>query len=166
MESPSQRLFEEDVRSAEFRIGAAKGCWGLQTLEVLPTAPAWPKRVLWITPAARLNAPERFHIRVDLEAYRSSQPTGTFWDLAQDARLALDKWPKGKDGSRFAKVFRRDSWKWAGQAFYHPYDRIAASDHTQWLREQPHLVWTPEHTIVHYLAEFYELLHGSDYIGV
>ena len=165
MESPSQRQFEEDVRSAEFRIGADKGYWGLPTPEVLPATPAWPRRVLWITPAARPNAPERFHIRVDLEGYRSTPPTGTFWDPARNERLALDKWPRGKDGSRFAKVFRTADWK-KGEAFYHPYDRVAASGHTKWPREQPHLVWTPEHTIVHYLEEFYELLHGSDYIGV
>jgi hypothetical protein len=165
MESPSQRLFEEDVRSAEFRIGEVKGYWGFPTPEALPDVPAWPKRVLWITPAARPNAPERFHIRVDLEGYRSAAPTSTFWDLARNEQLALDKWPKGKDGSRFAKVFRTTDWK-KGAAFYHPYDRVAASDHPQWLQQQPHLVWTPEHTIVHYLEEFHSLLQGNDYRGV
>jgi hypothetical protein len=78
--------------------------------------------------------------------------------------LALEKRPKGRPGSRFAKVFRTD-WE-GGRAFYHPYDRAAANSHADWPSTQPHLVWNANHTIVDYLAEFHALLNSGDYLGV
>jgi hypothetical protein len=165
MDAPDQRLFEADVADAEFLIGARKGWWDLAPASVLPTDLAWPKRIVWIAAAQRARSPDKFYFLLDLKGYRTASPTGTLWDPETKARLALEKWPKGKDGSRFAKVFRTADWK-RGEALYHPYDRVAAQDHREWKREQPHLVWTAERTIVDFLEEFYALLQGSDYIGV
>lgn len=164
MEKPDQRLFEEDLSSAEFRTGVVKEFWNLAGADLLPEQLAWPSRVFWLAAAARANAPARFHVLLDLAGYRSVPPTGTFWDPTTKSTLEFSKRPKGKTDSRFAKVFRTD-WE-SGLAFYHPYDRVAANGHTEWPKEQPHLVWTSEHTIVDYLEEFHSLLQCGDYIGL
>ena len=164
MDKPDQRLFEEDVLSAEFRTGVLKGFWDLAGADELLEGLAWPARVFWMAAAARANAPARFYVLLDLTSYRSVPPTGTFWDPATRSALEFSKRPKGKPDSRFAKVFRTD-WE-SGLAFYHPYDRVAAKGHTDWPKDQPHLVWTSDHTIVDYLEEFHSLLQGGDYIGL
>ena len=102
MEKPDQRLFEEDLLSAEFRSGAAKGQWGVPGPDVLSENLPWPNRVLWLAAAPRDKAPDRFHICLDLAGYRSVSPTGTFWDPSTKAALEVSKRPKGKPGSRFA----------------------------------------------------------------
>jgi hypothetical protein len=108
MEKPDQRLFESDLASAEFRAGALKGLWGLACEEVLPEQPAWPLRILWVEAAPRAEAPDRFYLRLDLDGYRTVPPTGTFWDPSAGEALVPEKRPKGKNDSRFAKVFRTD----------------------------------------------------------
>jgi hypothetical protein len=163
MVRPDQRLFEADVASAAFRAGALKGYWGLAGTDVLPEQPAWPLRILWIATAARPNAPDRNYVQLDLSDYRTVPPTGTFWDPATRALLEVAKRPKGRPGSRFAKIFRTD-WE-GGRAFYHPYDRVAAKGHPKWATEQPSLVWGNSHTIVDYLEEFHSLLNCGDYLG-
>ncbi len=168
MDAPDQSLFEEDLASAEFRSGAAKGKWGLPAPERLTEDFKWPKRLLWIAAAARANSPDRFHIAMDAAGYRVVPPTGTFWDPATKSLLAVSNRPKGKPGSRFERVFRTD-WN-SGTAFYHPYDRVAAEGHkNEWAKgatNDTRRLWTPEHTIVDYLEEFHGLLNCGDYIGV
>ena len=164
MDKPDKRLFEEDLASVEFRSGAAKGMWGVTPPDMVPSDLVWPKWILWISAAPRENAPKRFHICLDADGYRSVPPTGTFWDPSTGSVLDVAKRPKGKKGSRVEKVFRID-WE-NGSAFYHPYDRVAAHGHTNWAQEQPHLVWTSEHTIVDFLEEFYSLLNSGDYVGI
>lgn len=146
--------------------GVLKGSWDLAGADVLPEQPAWAVRILWMAAAPRTNAPERFYVQLDLSGYRSASPTGTFWDPNTKSILEICKRPKGKPDSRFARVFRTDNWPHSGSAFYHPYDRVAAKDHTQWPKEQPHLIWDSNHTIVDYLEEFHSLLNSGDYIGV
>jgi hypothetical protein len=162
MDKPDQRLFESDLVSAEFRAGVLKGLWGLP--DVLPEGVEWPRVILWMAAAPRANSPDRFYVCLDAAGYRSVPPTGTFWDPTTKSILDLAKRPKGRPGSRFAKVFRTD-WN-NGLAFYHPYDRVAAKDHGDWPKDQPHLVWTSNHTIVDYLEEFQSLLNSGDYLGV
>ena len=164
MENPDQRLFEDDLASVEFRSGATKGMWGVAPQEIVPKDMTWPKRILWIAAGPRSNAPDRFYIAVDAAGYRTDPPTGTFWNPATQSLLEHSRRPRGRTGSRFAKVFRTD-WN-NGTAFYHPYDRVAAQGHLQWAKDQPHLAWTSNHTIVDYLEEFHVLLNGGDYLGV
>jgi hypothetical protein len=164
MDKPDQRLFEADLASAEFRAGALKGHWGLPGTEVLPEQPEWPLRILWAAAALRAGTPDRYYLRLDLADYRTVPPTGTFWDLTTGAMLETEKRPKGRPNSRFAKVFRMD-WK-DGQAFYHPYDRVAVEGHNKWPTEQPSLIWDVNHMIVDYLEEIYSLLNSGDYIGL
>lgn len=163
MATPDQRLFEEDILSAEFRIGVANRLWDVAATDVQPQE-RWPKVIFWLAAPQRPNAPERFQIGLDLTGYRTVPPTGSFWDPEARAALPTAKWPKGKPDTRFAKVFRTD-WQNA-VAFYHPFDRVAAQGHSDWATAQPHLVWTSNHTIVDYLEEFHSLLSGEDYIGV
>jgi hypothetical protein len=169
MEKPDERLLEEDLLSAEFLIGAAKGQWGLPAPEVMAEQPPWPNRILWISAAPRPDSPDRFYILLDFSGYRSVPPTGTFCDPKTRCMLDLSKRPKGRKDSRFAKVFRTDwpgpPYGVGGSAFYHPYDRVAAQTHAAWPGEQPHLIWTSNHTIVDYLAEFHTLLNSEDYLG-
>ncbi|MGB8840127.1 MAG: hypothetical protein WCC64_03565 [Aliidongia sp.] len=40
---PDQRLFEEDVQTAPYRIGVAKGLWAQAESHTLPDGAAWPK---------------------------------------------------------------------------------------------------------------------------
>ncbi len=164
MKKPDQRAFEADIEDADFQIGVAKGMWGLADATQLPEGLAWPKAVLWVATAQRENAPQRFYLMLDLDSYRAVSPTGSFWDSDTKAALPTTKWPKGKSGSRVAKVFRTD---WNVNAFYHPYDRVAADSHkNEWKTAQPHLVWDCQHTIVDYLTEIHGLLNSGDYIGV
>lgn len=166
MLAPDQALFEEDIAAADFRSGMAKGKWGQPDAALLEDF-KWPKYLLWIRPAVRPNAPDRFYISMDAAGYRTVPPTGTFWDPATKAVLSKDKRPKGKPNSRVAKVFRTD-WN-DGTAFYHPYDRAAAGTHKDWEKgggNDPRRHWTIEHTIVDYLEEFYSLLNCGDYIGI
>ena len=164
MDKPDQRLFDADATSADFRAGALKGYWGLAGADILPEQPAWPRRILWIAAAPRPNAPDRYYVDLDLTGYRADAPTGTFWNPNTKSILEFNLRPKGKPDSRVAKVFRTD-WK-DGKAFYHPYDRVAAKDHTDWPRDQPSLIWDSEHTITHYLEEIHSLLNCGDYIGL
>lgn len=163
MKKPDQRAFETDVEDADFQIGVVKGMWGLADTALLPDRLVWPQVVLWVAAAERPNSPDRFYLLLNLENYRSAAPTGAFWNARKKEPLAPDQWPKGKSGSRVAKVFRTD-WKNC-VALYHPYDRVATSDHRQWLTEQPHLIWDSKHTIVDYLNEIHWLLNSGDYTG-
>jgi hypothetical protein len=164
MKDPDQRLFEEDLVSAEFRTGAEKGFWGSDGTDILPHGAVWPNVILWIAAPERASAPTRFYLALDAAGYRAASPTGTFWNPDTKAVLEVPKRPKGKPGSRFAKVFRTD-WE-GGRAFYHPYDRFAAKGHPNWKTEQPHLIWTADHTIVDFLEEFHSLFGSGDYVGL
>lgn len=167
METPDEALFEEDVASAEFRSGGDKGNWGFAAPEFTENF-KWPRRLIWIAAAPRTNAPDRYYIALDALGYRTDPPTGTFWDPVVRTMLTADKRPKGKPDSRVSRVFRTD-WN-SGTAFYHPYDRVAASSHkVEWAEgatNDPRRKWTPEHTIVDWLWEFHGLLNCGDYIGI
>lgn len=163
MKKPDQRAFDADIEDADFQIGVTKGMWGLADATQLPESLVWPKAVLWVAAAPCPKAPERFYLVLDLDNYRAAAPTGPFWDMEAKIVLPPVKWPKGKPGSRVAKVFRTD---WNVNALYHPYDRVAATSHDQWKSEQPHLIWDSQHTIVDYLTEIHGLLNSGDYIGV
>ena len=163
MEPPDRRAFQTDVESVGFRNGVVKGRWGFPDHGIPATPPTWPYVILWIAAAERQNSPDRFYLRLNLEGYRTEAPTGTFYDPATGSPLDLTMRPKGRPGSRVEKVFRTD-WK-SGNAFYHPYDRVALPGHENWETENPNVVWTAEHTIVDYLLEFRKLLNSKDYLG-
>jgi hypothetical protein len=106
MEPPDKRLFDADLAAADFRNGVVNGWWDLAEAEVLPPGLTWPRAILWIAPAPRSDAPSRFYVSLDVAGYRAVPPTGAFWDLAANGPLDAARRPKGRDGSRVAKVFR------------------------------------------------------------
>ena len=161
---PDQRLLEEDFASPGYRAGAARRLWGRLPSRKAPASLAWPRIIIWIAAAIRDNAPNRFHFLLDATGYRARPLTGTVCEPVTGTHVDHAKRPKGRPGSRFGMVFRTD-WN-NGTAFYHPYDRIASESHPEWLNQQPHLVWTPEHTIVDFLKEFHGLLQSKDYVGI
>jgi hypothetical protein len=159
MDPPDRRALDADLEGAPFRIGVANGFWGLAAAELQPD---WPLVVFWVAAAPRPGAPGRFHLRLDCRGYPGQAPTGTFYDPDAKGPLAFDRRPKGR--GRVEKVFRTD-WE-AGRAFYHPYDRVAASGHADWTRENPHWAWTRDRSIVDLLDVLHDLLGSSEYTGV
>jgi hypothetical protein len=157
--SPDLVAFLQDLDSAEFVDGIANSHWGLVCIE-------WPIALCWIAPAKRAGGPNRFFVRMECSGYPHARPTGTIWDIDKNARVENALWPKGR--ARIAAIFRLD-WK-DGCAFYHPYDRIAFDDHMKngndWTKKYPNKLWTPKHTIVHWISEFHELLNTNEYTGV
>jgi hypothetical protein len=57
MASTAQRLLENDLQHADFRIGVAKNHWELA--EEMPND-NWPYLFTWIQAATRPNSPDRF----------------------------------------------------------------------------------------------------------
>ena len=156
----AEQILEFDLQSPEFVSGAAAGLWG----RIRHDSAQWPKLLVWLAAPPRVHSPDRYHVLLDVTGYRVDAPTGTFVDQQTLAQLETAHRPKGAEGSRFAKVFRTD-WE-EGRAFYHPYDRFAASSHADWATKIPHKVWTPNHTIVDWLDEFHGLFQSGDYLGV
>jgi hypothetical protein len=163
--TPDQKLFAMDLEDARFRTGVLAGRWGVAEAAVLPEGMSWPHMCFWLQAAERQGAPDRYYIMIDVDGYRSVSPTGSFWDSVGKTMLGASKYPKGKPGSRFAKVFRTDWQPGLSKAFYHPYDRFTLSSHTDWTSTMAHLAWTERNTITDYLDEFQLLLTGDDYVG-
>lgn len=160
MDDPAQRILMEHLQSPEFLAGAAEQWWG----HAVDDSVAWAHVLLWIAAPARPNAPERFYVRLDFTKYPNQAPTGNVVDPATFEPMALAQRPKGPPNSRFAKVMRTD-WE-GGRAFYHPYDRFAASSHPDWTTTMPLKRWSPTHTVTHWVAEFHALFQSEDYVGV
>jgi len=164
MDAPDKRQFYADCESAAFRAGVLRGQWDFAEAACVPEADSWPKAYFWLKAMPREQSPDRYYVIVDGEGYRTVSPTATFWDPDAKAALADGARPTFRPGSRAAKIFRTD-WE-QGRAFYHPYDRVAASGHPNWRTEIPSVIWTEDHTIVDFLAAFQPLLQGGDYLGV
>jgi hypothetical protein len=77
METPDERLFAADLRSAEFRVGETNGSWGLPAAEHPAPAVKWPQVILWMTAPPRSSAPDRYYVLLNLAGYRSASPTGS-----------------------------------------------------------------------------------------
>jgi len=152
---PDERALREDIAAPAFLAGEANGYWAIVAI-------AWPEVFAWIAAGDRKNAPTRFHVRARCARYPHRGPTGTFWDPEGKAPLSHARWPKGR--SRVKHVFRTN-WE-DGVAFYHPYDGLALEKHPDWPQKYPKKLWTRNHTIADWLAEFHELLNSDEYEGV
>jgi hypothetical protein len=160
--SAAQRLLEAHLQRTEFRIGVSKGYWELAQ-EVKEEV--WPLVFTRVRAAARPNAPEGFLVRWDLTGYNAQSPTGAFWvGDEKGVFLAPNLWPKGREGSVVASVFKTVGWAAPGQGFYHPFDRQAMAGHP-WATDHPKCVWNDQRT----LTDFVRLVHGwlscEAYIG-
>jgi hypothetical protein len=147
--APDEAGFRADVAKAAFRAGVADGRWRLHGV-------SWPHAFLGVF--ARDG--REFVIRFECSGFPTSLPTGGPWDLARNAPLAFDLWPRSR-GGRLGAVFRPD-WK-GGSALYLPCDRLSIPGHDGWATQMPSKIWRPASGIVQYLELVHELLHSRDY---
>lgn len=160
--STAQRLLEEDLQRAEFQIGVAKGQWSL--IREMSEAD-WPFVYTSVQAAPRPGGPERLTVRWNVDSYGSQSPTGAFWDDVANDFLAIDRWPKGRPNSPVASVFKISGWAAPGTGFYHPFDRQARLNHNEWPTENPHYVWTDQHTLTDFITLVHRWLNCEDYLG-
>jgi hypothetical protein len=160
--SSAQRLLEADLQRADFLVGVDKGHWSL----LHPVSESeWPRVFTWVRAASRPTGPEQWLVRWDLAGYNEQSPTGAFWDVTAGALLPGALWPKAQADSVAAKVFRIDGWTQSGKAFYHPYDRLARHDHTDWPKQNPAYVWTNKNTLTDFIVLVHRWLNCEAYIG-
>jgi len=147
--SPDEQSLLADLKSARFLSGEDRNRWLFKEL-------AWP--FLYINVTARDN--REFTLRLNCSGFPSSAPTGTFWDISKNCRLAFQDWPQG--GERIQLAFK-PSWK-NGDALYIPCDRESLVGHVDWPAQYPQLIWKPINGISQYLEIIHELLQSRDYV--
>lgn len=145
---PDERMLRLHLESGRFRSGVAARRWRLLSLN-------WPYVVIGIT--ARDGT--EFGFRFQCADYPRTAVTAQPWDLAAEAPLPGDRWPKGRN--RIQKAFN-PGWKKA-TALYLPCDRHAIEGHDNWRHEHPALLWDPEKGLCKYLGIIHELLNSGDY---
>jgi hypothetical protein len=159
MSTNAHRLLVSDLAGAGFRAGELRGDW---TLIGAAQEISWPYVFTLVRAAARQNCPEQWLVRWDATNYGSAPLTGGFWDADTASFLAKEKWPRGRQGSVIASVFKIEGWAAPGQGFYHPWDRTALANHS-WT--DPRWAWKPELTLADYVAQFHRWLNSEDYLG-
>jgi hypothetical protein len=147
--TPDERSLRADLVSARFLSGEDRHRWKLTRL-------VWP----WLYVEVFARDGRLFALRLNCDGYPATPPTGTFWDLATDNRLAFERWPKG--GERIQLAFK-PSWK-DGNALYIPCDRESFIGHDAWVTQYPQLIWNPTKGISHYFDVVHELLQSRDYV--
>jgi hypothetical protein len=150
MSTPDTRAFHADVERAPFLLGVADGRWELISLKGTVA-------LISITAIDGLA----YVLRFDIAGYPQQPPTARLWDTAQNAPLAVPRWPRSRRGGRLGAVFRHD-WK-DGTALYLPCDRGAIEGHDNWRTQMPSKIWRPSVGITHYLELVHELLNCPDY---
>ncbi|MDE2599057.1 MAG: hypothetical protein KGL40_05490 [Rhodocyclaceae bacterium] len=146
--APDEQSLRADLLSARFLSGEDRGRWQLRKLE-------WP--YLYVDVVARNGI--GLTLRLNCSGFPHTAPTGTFWDLSANAKLAFDKWPRSSQ--RLQMAFRPE-WK-GGEALYIPCDRESMAGHDAWVAQYPQLIWNPAKGICHYLEVVHELLQSRDY---
>lgn len=147
--APDEQSLRADLVSARFLAGEDRGRWQFKKLE-------WPH--VYVNVTARDG--REFTLRLNCSGFPSSPPTGTFWELDANSRLAFDKWPCG--GERIQLAFK-PGWK-NGDSLYIPCDRESFAGHDCWAAQYPQLIWKPNKGITHYLEVVHELLQSRDYV--
>jgi hypothetical protein len=146
--APDEQSLRADLASARFLSGEDRTRWQFKKLE-------WPFAYINVT--ARDG--REYTLRLNCSGFPSAPPTGTFWDLSSDSKLAVEKWPQG--GERLQLAFK-PGWK-NGDALYIPCDRESIAGHEGWFTQYPQLIWQPKKGITHYLEVVHELLQSRDY---
>jgi len=149
---PDLALFNEHVNASLFQIGMDKGKWGICD-DDSNTRPEWPCITIWILALDKLNCPDKYFFRFNLDGY-PSPPTAFLWDNIAQKKLEDTKWPKLKSGSQ---VFRPADY------LYLPCDRVGRMSHPEWEQVHADLWWHSGDKITKYLNCLYELLNSKDY---
>jgi len=156
--TPQEESFLEDVAAPSFVEGVDRGLWAI----VPAPGITWPNALIRLSAAPRPNSPNEFHLLFELTGYPSNAPTATFWDVAQNVRLAEAKWPKGD--ADVGMVFRF-KWREGVTGLYAPWDRAGLESHPDWRQSHKGRAWVPEYTVVHYLRFTRELLVSDNFRG-
>lgn len=147
--APDERALRADIAKPTFRVGEACQRWRLLAI-------AWP----YVFIAVRAKDGKEFTLRFDCQGFPAAPPTASPWDMARNAILARDLWPRSR-GGRLGAVFNPD-WK-RGTALYLPCDRESIAGHDQWRVQMPSKIWRPAGGLVQYLELVHELLNCRDY---
>jgi hypothetical protein len=154
VESPDERALREHLRSARFRAGVAADRWRL-------ISPTWPEAIIAVSAAERPASPAEFALKLALNGYPNTAPTGGLWDIEINESLSAGKRPKG---DRVAHLFRVD-WE-GGLAMYAPWDRKGLEGHPGWLQSHPEEAWNPSRDLTFILEKVHEVLNANDYLGI
>jgi len=144
-----ERAFRSHVERPDFPIGEAKGQWRLVSID-------WPHPVITV----RAHDGTDWAFRFDLRGYPAALPNARPWDLASNAPLASNRWPRGT--GRVAAAFNPN---WNAAALYLPCDRLALAGHEQWLVQHPEKAWSPSRGIIHYLEIIHDLLASHQHLA-
>lgn len=147
--NPDERALRAHLGRPAFRLAEAEERWRVVSI-------AWP----FVFAEVKAADGQYFSFRFECSGYPQQSPTGGPWDIARNAILAFDRWPKSK-GGRVGTVFRPD-WK-SGTALYLPCDRESIVGHDNWRNELPSKIWKPDVGLLQYLELVHELLNCSDY---
>lgn len=146
----SASRLEVDLASAPVRIGVARGWWRIESFD-------FPILMISIKASRSTHAPGWLTLRLDVQGYPDTPPTGCPWDLVNDVMLSPESRPTG---GRASMTFRTD-WE-AGRALYLPCDRIAIQGHPGWLTRHPADLWNPQDGIAMYLRLVHTILTEQD----
>lgn len=148
--SPDEAALRQHIESGSFLSGESGGRWSLRSV-------IWPHIIVDVV--ARNG--DVYALRLRCDEYPLQPPTGTFWNVAEDAQLEACRWPRG--GQRAGQALRTD-WQ-GGTALYIPCDRTSIAGHDQWNQLYPAWIWNPREGLVRYINVVWELLNGDDYVS-
>jgi hypothetical protein len=153
MMEPDQLLFDRHIADGRFLVGVMEGMWGLHGYE--PGGSTWPFVDIWISAAAKAEAPDRYYFRFQLDGYTAAPPMAMPWDVSKNTDLDGTKWPKG--GPVTTSIFK------PGYGLYTPFDRRGHGGHPDWPAQYPHYFWRSTFRIEDYLHHLHRTLQSPDY---
>jgi hypothetical protein len=138
------------LESGPFLSGVDDGRWTLREIN-------WP---FVLVDVVAFNG-DVFTLRLQCDSYPALPPTGTFWDVVSNTRLAASCWPRttGRGGQAL-----RTDWH-NGAALYIPCDRLSISGHDQWAQIYPAWLWDSKVGLTRYLHVVSELISDVDYVS-
>ena len=87
MMAPDERALRADLAKANFRLGQVEGRWRLAGI-------TWPCALIGVT----AKDGREYILRFECTSYPQDPPTAGPWDVARDAVLPFDRWPRGAGG--------------------------------------------------------------------
>jgi hypothetical protein len=153
---PDERVVRAHLEGGAFRAGVADGYWDVLEID-------WPHAVFSIAAAPREDSPAEFALRLELNDYPTTAPTGCLWDVDAKTWLAPELRPKG---TRVQVMFRTDAWPHAPGATYAPWDRAGLLTHPEWAQQHAQQAWNPKRNITFVLSNDHDALNSREYLGI
>lgn len=145
---PDERALMDELASARFQLGEARGHWQLASV-------AWP----YVTIRVAARDDRRYAFRFECSGYPSSLPEVTIWDTQNNAPLAPGKRPVML--APYQLVFRTD-WE-NGRFLYHPMARHAFATHNGWEQDLRLRLWHPSRGLTQWCDELHRILNSNAY---